>query len=1096
MQRKLILILFCIMLGSLMIPLASAETFTFDNVLNYKDNDMTVDIISILSLKKLGTIELKSHNSIDEIKKVGAGNQVVMWYDFEDWNFYENGLGEVQFKDMSTKQEIQKEYSFVYWGEKERNVYGNGKCSLNINGTEICENVVVGKEIYNDWLPLNLKDIPEGKTRIGLMTYVEIGDYIDAVWTIAGKKVKRHASWTAALNTGLVAYYTLNDTAGETIDSTGNYNGIIAGGLERGVTGKINLSYRLDGVDSYMTTSLLPDMADVDVMTTCAWVNFTNTNANKAIYGIDWWTDEAWFWWFSGTTLNWVIRNGAEAQVNAPMTTGVINDGSWHFICGRANSTHIILNVDNVLENVVAYDGAISPTTANFTIGGFLGTAVYYTGNVDEVAIWNRSLTDAEITQLWNGGTGITYTTEFGNIVIDLLSPEDDANLTDNTPTLSSNVTVDDILGIENVTINVYNVSGNIFTETNTSKTPFVYNFTTTELIDGSYKWNLTAYGNDSNAYTSATYDFTIDILYPQINITVPTQNQNFNYLLYGNNITLNVTITDARLHTCWYEYNLTNKTFSCTTGVEAEINLTITNETTAIVWANDSSEKLNSSSVSWTFDLFDFNENSYSTSAIESSVNVFSNKFQTKDSLTSSYLEYNNTNYSASATSQAEKIYLISYSPTAPTVGLDTNISWNFWVNNVNSTKHNQTVINLLGDDCTTYPHHFLNFTLFDEENPTIKLVNTTIKYAFDFYNLEGTSKILEVNGTSSTNPFGVCFNTTINDTILTLTGSVQFYANTSTTNYVIRYYNFLNYTITNETIPVNTSLYDINSSKTLPFLLTFRDETLALAPSVLVHVDKEYLETNDFKTVEIPITDTNGQAILNLVRNTAVYNFIMLNSSRMVVASFTNVVAFCQDYTIGSCSIDLSASSVGDSTYNYDEDVGISYILSYSNSSKLVSLTFSSINSSNQDVEIIVLSENQFENQTICSNTLTAASGTVSCDVSSALDTNQFLFVEVYSNDELISTEIVNANLSLPSKGGIFGINGFFLAFLFMLFLILLFSDDKQVLVIVIGVGWITVLSLGLIRGAIIGSASGGIWLIVTILIFLWKLKEEEKI
>lgn len=762
----------------------------------------------------------------------------------------------------------------------------------------------------------------------------------------------------------------------------------------------------------------------------------------------------------------------------------------------------------SVVGGVANFTPQIELTTGNhyYLLAGAEGVshAIYYattsgfpfdTGYLN----WFMGVTEAganatsyvrEIDVVWLD-TGIS--TE--NIAIDLLSPINNANLTDSTPTLSSNVTNSSVF-IENVTVNVYNASGNIFTETNTSGIPFIYNFTTSTLIDGSYKWNVTAYGNSSIAYSSSTYNFTIDTIIPQINISAPTTNQNFKYLVYGNNITLNVTITDVRLQTCWYDYNSTNTTFSCSTGVLSENNLTITNQTSIMVWANDSSGEINSSSVSWTFDLFDFDEYSYTTPALEVSINAFSNKFQTKDSLSSSYLEYNNTNYSTSIVSQGEKIYLLSYSPTAPTVGADTNISWNFWVNNINATEKNQTVTNLLGDDCTTYSTPILNFTLYDEENINTRLSNTTITYSLTFSNTIGTNTIFKVNGTTGTNPLAICLNSSIYGINLSLTGTMKFFANTSTTDYIIRYYNFLNNTLTNETSPRNISLYSLNSTKPLPFLLTFRDSDSALAPNILVKVQRQYLKINDFLTIEIPITDTSGQTILNLIRNTEVYNLIMINSYGEIVAAFNNIVAFCQDYTIGSCSIDLSASGEGDITYDYDTDVGISYVLSYSNSSKLVSLNFNSLTDSNKKVDLVVISQNQFENQSICTDTLTASSGTLSCDVSSALGTNQILFSRISVDDNLIATETLYTNPSLPSKGGVFGKSGFFLAFLFILFLILLVADDKQVLVISLGIGWVVIISLGLVKGALIGGASGGIWLIITIFIFLWKLKEEAKL
>jgi len=94
----------------------SAEVFTFDNILNYKDDDMKVDIINTLAFSKLGTIELKSHNSVDQVLEFGFGKEeVVIYYDFTDWKLYEDGLGEVYFTDLNTGEEIQKEYYFVEW---------------------------------------------------------------------------------------------------------------------------------------------------------------------------------------------------------------------------------------------------------------------------------------------------------------------------------------------------------------------------------------------------------------------------------------------------------------------------------------------------------------------------------------------------------------------------------------------------------------------------------------------------------------------------------------------------------------------------------------------------------------------------------------------------------------------------------------------------------------------------------------------------------------------------------------------------------------------------------------------------------------------
>jgi len=43
-----------------------------------------------------------------------------------------------------------------------------------------------------------------------------------------------------------------------------------------------------------------------------------------------------------------------------------------------------------------------------FKFGKEALSANYFTGSVDEVGLWNRLLTSGEVTDLWNGGVGLT----------------------------------------------------------------------------------------------------------------------------------------------------------------------------------------------------------------------------------------------------------------------------------------------------------------------------------------------------------------------------------------------------------------------------------------------------------------------------------------------------------------------------------------------------------------------------------------------------------------------------------------------------------------------------------------------------------------
>lgn len=193
-SRKLLLLL---MFSILLVGTVSAVDF--DNKLTYENNNLKVTFentilgIPFLPIGEIGTATLSSHKSIDEWKPVGYGKNVVMWYDFNFNDLYQNGLGDIKIINIKNGKEINKEFNFVYAITKLRNIYGDGNCIKLINGSIDCEQVVVGTETYDEWLPYNSRDVPKGNIRIGVEIFVDYDDKLDLIWTIVGKEVTKHA---------------------------------------------------------------------------------------------------------------------------------------------------------------------------------------------------------------------------------------------------------------------------------------------------------------------------------------------------------------------------------------------------------------------------------------------------------------------------------------------------------------------------------------------------------------------------------------------------------------------------------------------------------------------------------------------------------------------------------------------------------------------------------------------------------------------------------------------------------------------------------------------------------------------------------------
>ncbi len=441
-MKKLMFVLFVLFISVLLVGTASAFNFELNDRLTYKNNDLKVSLDNWWGLgKTIGTAELKSHKTVNEVLKFGYGKEeVVMYYDFDFGELYQNGLGEVTFTDKRTGKEIEKDYSFVYWGTKakQRNVHESFSIK-NINGTISNENIITGTENYTweGWLPYDSKDIPKGKIRIGLKTFANKGDYIDGVWTIASKKIKRHAEWTASLNAQLISYFKLDNTYGNdtVVDSTGNMSGTLNSGATRGATGIINTSFDFEAgdTDSVNLGEKLFNYTGTQPFTMSLWIKL-ESDCDCALISND-----------KGDNGNWNLKRRSDDAIGLEMNdagelTGnaiVTDTGVFYHIVLVMSATDEIIYVNGTQDVAKGSRTSTLPKTTNTNgrIGQTPAGGASFDGIIDEVGMWNRSLSASEVSDLYNDGIGITYTNVFAP-TISVFSP---TNTTFTDPTIFFN---------------------------------------------------------------------------------------------------------------------------------------------------------------------------------------------------------------------------------------------------------------------------------------------------------------------------------------------------------------------------------------------------------------------------------------------------------------------------------------------------------------------------------------------------------------------------------------------------------------------------------------------------------------------------------
>jgi hypothetical protein len=359
-----------------------------------------------------------------------------------------------------------------------------------------------------EWLPvwetIHNSDWMEGDVlTVGLFTIVEVNDSVEWIPNFFGVRIDEWATWTASLNVDIVSYYKLDESSGSVIDSAGSNDGTNNGATPN-VAGKINTAYDFDTTGDDIDISSISISGD---KTISMWVKADNSAGEK--------------WLIDSSTGRMIIASHAGVlsyyDSGWKATTLDIRDGNWKHVVAIITTGNVDFYVNDGTKQ------SLSITTNN--IGGTTrigshnnGNEYTWDGEIDEVGIWERALTSTEVTQLYNGGTGISYTNVFGSDpTVTQISP---ANNAKESTTGSKDFTCygsDDT----NFTSMEFYIDGSLNQTNSSGLNNTNYTFTTS-LNDGTYLWSCLGNDNDSESTSTVNRTFTIDTT-PFIEFVSPT---------------------------------------------------------------------------------------------------------------------------------------------------------------------------------------------------------------------------------------------------------------------------------------------------------------------------------------------------------------------------------------------------------------------------------------------------------------------------------------------------------------------------------------------------------------------------------------------
>jgi len=384
----------------------------------------------------------------------------------------------------------------------------------------------------------------------------------------------------------LVSYWKLDEASGKVLDVL-NLNNGTNNGATPNLVGKINKTYSFDGND-YINISNSSSLRIAGSMSLVAWANLSNsTTSERTIVGKYSTASGHANYYLSINNGNIPTARvysspsalGIECDAVYSLTSDAVSNNSWHQYVLTFNSTSKILTfyVDGVYKNSTTLNYAYLCTNMTASAMPPMGIGSIkisawdsnFTGEIDEVAIFNKTLSQFQIAQLNNGSSGIPYGT--GDIF----------GIRENSVNYSSQAYHSDtnnylIINITNTTYSytsinatlVYN--GTVYPTTKETDSKYT-KFNTTIDIGTNYGikyffWNFTLVNATGTYYSSSLYypQEILDIDFGICNSTLTSKYINFTFKDEGSLSVLNATIPSSTFY-YWINNQIENKTYTFT---------------------------------------------------------------------------------------------------------------------------------------------------------------------------------------------------------------------------------------------------------------------------------------------------------------------------------------------------------------------------------------------------------------------------------------------------------------------------------------------------------------------------------------------------
>lgn len=879
--------------------------------------------------------------------------------------------------EATIKLDLKQDYDNPF---KEFNLYDMNKGLMTTNRKH---------DILIDGKPYDYGLITEGVHTVKITGKIKPGDRIEWIPKFLGKNIDEWAIWQSGFDTGLFAYYNFSGEA----EPVNNYNMNLSGGSSFtatggfiGKAGKVNSTNTIN-VSGEHTAFAFQHVGQE--LTIAGWIKSdsedfgldTRMIAKQGGGGANGWGT---FW---RRNSNVSVSQMSGSQIGSETLLA----DTWYHLAVIKNSSHACLYINANQEDCQTV-AVIANVVSNLTFGGsFQAGDTAFEGMFDEFGFWTKNLSTSEISDLYNGGDGLSRDAQEEVLL----------------------VTPSGFQLINNVSFN------------GTSGTTSGTNDNITLIIDGV-----------SNVTQAATGTF--DAL--EINYTMQYGVHTFTYSSYIDDVLINSTET---------------RTFA--------------------VGLLNTSELFSSSTTEGSTELFQLN--------LTNNMDI---------QLSTATLVYNNTNYGGTISipsTNKSSVYKALEIPSV-TTKLNNTFYWSLVFEDstrMNTSSRTQEVSTIGIDNCSTNTNLLYNFTMVDEITQEVinnSIYNTTSELNLQLYTLDRSDLVrnFTLDNNVSSN-FSVCLSTSLaGSEEYSLDLQVRYDAD----EYASEFYHIQNSTIDSTDFNTNITLYDLEDSRDQEFLITFKDSSFALVADALIQVQRRYVSEGVFKTVEIPKTDSLGQTVAHLELADVIYTFVVVKNG-VVLGTFTNVMAVCQDIVLGNCEIKLNqvSSSTGSRDFTVLDDLTLT--LTYTQSTRTIESIFTVPSGTPKEIKLNATLFDGLGETEVCSDSLTSSSGTLTCVAPIAFG-NSSMFVVVTSEGDIVAQQWVRMT---QTNRDIFGSSIIFLTiFLYLTLIGVGISDNPIITGMFILIGAVLGIGLNLVNSpSYFGAGATILWLFIIIIIVLIK-------